>query len=221
MQALEDWNAKYGSDEDFTKATKKGGGGFPFVNDVTYGVRVKSAKTSKSTRSDRQITLSLAILNPAEEEVGKHTVWLTLPKQPETDGQHDAEKVRKWTFRRRDDLGRILGNVDKGKYGLYYRKEQEGENATYFDKDGNRMSKDDLDRRQVEVNRAIMEFVDTLHSEFDSGEVGTVLDMFEGAEFYIVRAENKTNPKYPYTNFYGSPSPKKPMWGGDDSEVPF
>ena len=220
-QALEDWNSKYGGNEEYTKNTKATSGGFPFINDMTYHVRIKSAKVSKSSRNDRQITLNLAVLNPSEEEVGKHTLWLTLPKQPETDLQHDAEKVRKWTYRRRDDLAKVLGNVNRLAFGLYHRKEMDGNFPSYFDRDGNRMTKEQLDERQTQINKAVMGWVDSIHTEIEAGNFPELTD-FEGAEFYIVRAANKSNPKYPYTNIYGDPSPKKPMWGGDaDSETPF
>lgn len=211
MQALEDWNAKFGGNEEFTKSTKKAG--FTFDYDKTYKVRIKSAKVTHSTRRDRQLSLGLSVLNGSDEEVAMTNEWLTLPKQPETDLQHDPEQVRKWTFRRRDDLGRILANVEPGKYALYADVTIEGGKRTYLNREGEVMSKADLDERQVEINKQVMEFADNLHQAVADNEEPDLSD-FIGAEFYLVKVENKKSPKYPYTNYYGDPSPKLPMYEG-------
>ncbi len=218
MQALEEWNDKFGG-QDLSKSTRKSAG-FDFDFDTSYHVRVKSAKAAKSSKGDRQIQLQLAVLDSSEREVGKTMQWLTLPKQPETDLHHPAEQVYKWTLRRRDDLGKVLANVHREQFSLAPGgRQQEGDRYNYRDADGKPMSKAQLDARQVEINNNVMKWADQLHGEMMHNDAPELEELL-GTEFYIVKVENKKNPKYPYTNIYANPSPKLPMFTGDE-EAPF
>lgn len=213
VQALEDWNAQFGA-EDFTQPSKGNGVSiFELEFEKNYPVRVKRARLSTSTRGSRQLELELSVLDREGEEAGTRKEWLTLPKQPSTDVGQPPESVRKWTMRRRDDLGKVLAGADSRRYGLYAKRvrDDNSKQNVYTDHEGNIMDKEALDQRSLFINKNIMDCADAMHEAISAGDTAD-LDPIIGSEFFVVKVKNPKSEKYPYTNLYCAPDTRKPMW---------
>lgn len=211
MASLQDWESKFGTNDKFSASNRVG---FDFELDVAYRVEVKSAKIIETRRKDICLQLELSILDGADE-VGTTREWITLPKQA-SDEKMPGDTVRKLTFRRRDDLQRILSVAQPEKFAVYVDRKQEDGKAIYIGPDGKEMSFGEFKEREKEVNSAVMELTDAWHEE-----VGAPVEDLSGASFYMVKAPNKRNADYPYTNVYNFKPEKIPVFGEAEEEAPF
>jgi hypothetical protein len=144
--------------------------------------------------------------------VGTSKEWITLPKQV-NDSKLPAETVRKLTFRRRDDVQRILSVAEPAKYAVYVERKLVDGKQQYIGPDGEPMSFAQFKAREKEINTAVLTLTDAWHEE-----VGAPVGDLEGSVFYLVKAPNKNNADYPYTNIYNFQPEKIPVYGDDENK---
>lgn len=204
---LDQWNAQFEGDnkiELFRVADK----GFTFELDVAYPVTVREAKVVRSSKGDVQLQLDLDVKD-GDETIGSKREWLTLPKQ-ESDLKLTRENAEKATQRRFDDMLRVLGAAFPKVYKSYAEKiEKPGQKPIFKDFDGNIIVGDAWATRATERQTKCVAFTDALHGRLDES-----IDELEGTSLWLVKASNKRDARYPYTNWYDAQPSKVPMFQG-------
>lgn len=204
VSTLSEWSEKYGENESFTRPVKSG---FTYEQDVAYSVRVKAAKVIKTKRNEIQLQLDLDVLD-GEESAGTSREWLTLPKQV-TDSNLKDELVRKLTLRRRDDLQRILSASPGYKSAQIWDAREVVDGKVRHSFEGTPLDFKSFREREKAVNAFVMQVTDEWHEDPGSD----LSEGLTGAEFFLVKAANKSKPQYPYTNIYNVRPDKVQVFG--------
>lgn len=211
MSVVESWGQRYGSNEEYVKSARVG---FDYELNVAHPVKITAAKIIQTKREEVCLAIDVEILERGEV-IGKAKEWFTLPKQV-TDDRLAADVVRKLTFRRRDDIQRIFHGAEP-QFAKFAKRELRDSKPVYFDETGAELDNKAYTEREKTVNAAIMEWCDAAHEQ-----VGESVDMLIGVEFYIVKAPNKRNADYPYTNVYNMRPDTIPVLGeATDDDAPF
>jgi hypothetical protein len=206
MSSLEGWENKFGGNDEYVKSSRRG---FDFELGVAYRSRVTGAKIVETKRGDICLQLDLALYS-GHDVVGTSMEWFTLPKQASDESPRlTPELVRKLTYRRRDDLQRILSTVHTD-YSKYATRILRDGSPIYFDEDGLEMSHAEVKAREKDVYARTMEWSDAHHDR-----VGEALEDLKDAVFYLVKAPNPKNGNYPYTNVYNSKPDTIPVLGAE------
>lgn len=203
---LDDWNAQF-ADEDgialFRVAQERS---HELQLDVAYKVNITGARVVKSARGDIQLELKLDVMD-GEDVLAQRREWVTLPKQM-SDLKLTRENVEKATQRRFDDLLRILGAAWPEQFARYKEKTSSPSGKdTFIGFDGKPITGNGWAERDAQRRQACIEYADRLH-----GRVDESIDEMEGTSLYLVKATNKRDARYPYTNWYDAQPAKVPMF---------
>jgi len=215
MTSLQAWNEQFGDIKLFAEKTSDSGRFEPEL-DVAYPCRITGAKVVKSSRGDVQLDLAIDVQsseNEGADILGKRREWVTLPRQ-ESDTKLDKAVVEKITQRRFSDLKRILSAAAPYDYAPYHEVKVIAGKKVYFDFDGNAMDNGAYSAREESINTRLVQWTSELHE-------GADVSILEGALLYIVKAENKKSPKYPYTNWYAKRPLKVQVYESVSDSAPF
>ncbi len=205
---LDEWNKQFEGDnaiELFRQSDK----GFELALDTAYTVNIREAKVVRSSKGDIQLQLDLDIKD-GEDTLGTKREWLTLPKQV-SDLQLTRENAEKATQRRFDDMLRILGAAFPKDYKNYAEKiEKPGQKPIFKDFEGNIIVGDAWATRATQRQTKCIAYTDALHGRLDES-----IDELEGTSLYLVKATNKRDARYPYTNWYDARPSKVPLFSSD------
>lgn len=214
--SLEDWNKQFADGDEAIDLFAPKAKGFSFDLDVAYSVRVREAKVIRSSKGDVQLQLDLDVMD-GEDKLGDKREWLTLPKQ-QSDLKLTREQAEKATQRRFEDMLRVLSAAYPKDFRQYAERIDNGSaKATFKDFDGKVMEGEAFALRDTARKTKCVKWTDALH-----GKVDETIDDLEGTSLYIVKATNKRDARYPYTNWYDAKPRKTPVFSKhNDGSIPF
>jgi hypothetical protein len=129
------------------------------------------------------------------------------------------ENAEKATQRRFDDMLRILGAAWPEHFKQYAERieAEDGGKPIFKDFEGRIMSGDAWGQRDLERKTKCVKFTDKLHGRLDES-----ISELEGTSLYLVKATNKRDARYPYTNWYDARPRSVPVFSKDEATaIPF
>lgn len=157
--------------------------------EVVHKVVVKGAKVVESKFGDTQLQLWLSFIDSNGTEIGRRTVWESLPNQ-ESDSSIPADKAQQRNEMRLNMLKALYAAAQPEDYTTFAKKK----GKKFLDPKGVELTPAEMATKKVTITKQLLAKTRELKTMVNGTDIAELME----TSLYAVFKPNLRNDKYPY-----------------------